>query len=65
MLVRQLEQLGYTVIETENAVAALSLLDTRAEIDLLLTDVTSPEAASTAASWRASSSNVGRAARCC
>jgi PAS domain S-box-containing protein len=42
VLVRQLSELGYTVIEAENAPAALALLKDSTPIDLLLTDIIMP-----------------------
>jgi signal transduction histidine kinase len=42
VLVRQLDELGYAVSNAEDAAEALALLDTGAEIDLLLSDVIMP-----------------------
>jgi len=42
VLLRQLAELGYRVIEAENALAARKLIDSGAEIDLLLTDIVMP-----------------------
>jgi signal transduction histidine kinase len=42
VLVRQLDELGYRVIEAENAAAALALVDDGSETDLLLSDVVMP-----------------------
>jgi PAS domain S-box-containing protein len=41
VVMRQLEELGYRVLEAENAAAGLRLLETR-NIDLLLTDIVMP-----------------------
>ena len=42
VLIRQLEELNYRVLETENARAALDLLDAGVEVDLLLSDIVMP-----------------------
>jgi signal transduction histidine kinase len=42
VLLRQLRELGYRAVEAENALAAREVIDTDAEIDLLLTDVIMP-----------------------
>jgi CheY-like chemotaxis protein len=42
VLLRQLAELGYRVVEAENALAARELLEGGAEVDLLLTDIVMP-----------------------
>jgi signal transduction histidine kinase/CheY-like chemotaxis protein len=42
VLLRQLGELGYRVVEAENAVAARKLIDSAIDIDLLLTDIIMP-----------------------
>jgi CheY-like chemotaxis protein len=42
VLLRQLAELGYRVIEAENALAARRLIDSGTDIDLLLTDIVMP-----------------------
>ena len=42
VLLRQLAELGYRVIEAENALAARKLIDSGTDIDLLLTDIVMP-----------------------
>jgi CheY-like chemotaxis protein len=42
VLLRQLVELGYHVVDAENALAARKLIDSGIEIDLLLTDIVMP-----------------------
>jgi len=44
LVVRQLQELGYEVIEAENATAALTVLESSRPIDLVFTDVVMPGA---------------------
>ena len=44
VVVAQLKELGYEVIEAENATVALSILETSSPIDLLFTDIVMPGA---------------------
>lgn len=42
MAMRQLKELGYKVVEAEDATQAITLLDNGAEVDLLFTDIVMP-----------------------
>jgi CheY-like chemotaxis protein len=61
VVMRQLKELGYRVLEAENAAAGLQLMEQQS-IDLLLTDIVMP-GGSDASSWHGRPANARQESR--